>query len=612
VETAAIGHRVVDFLKKHAPFNAVDDADLLALAGGGRVRFYEPNEYILWQGEPHRSQVFVIQQGTVSLWEETADEPAMRDVRGAGDLLGVERYNDAPACLYTVRSESEVVLYGFSAMDFDAYVLKYPHAAHYIAAENRVTPEYRTPDTQVDQRATFLQTLVGRRELPRCTPSDSLAEAAGRLHAARAEALVVTDGTGHAQGVLTAGTLLTWIAGGGGDAGAPVASLVHAPIAVAPDATVADGILAMASADADAVAITDHGAAGGPVQALVTRGDLISTFGDSPFALLDEARAASTIEGLRLVNQRTRTFVLEHLGSASSVDWLARLTGLVDDVILRRVAELVGFDGEAASIGVGGSAGRTESLTMRAPILVAVHADGAPDAPVRAQLQRVHEGLLACGYIKRVTQAFEAESAAASAGDWTDRYRTWIDDPVLQQTYHVRAFFDIRAVYGEVPLWQSVADAATASVTPSFLQLLANDCLDSLPPLTFFADAVVDSFGEQEATFRLERSALAPLVDVGRVFGLAAHDVFGRSTFERFASASSLLPEQDAIFREAADTLRIVLWQQGRVGIAQGTTGTELPAALLSSYDRRSLKTGFRSIRRLLEFTAGLSWLKQL
>ena len=54
-----------------------------------------------------------------------------------------------------------------------------------------------------------------------------------------------------------------------------------------------------------------------------------------------------------------------------------------------------------------------------------------------------------------------------------------------------------------------------------------------------------------------------------------------------------MLPEQDAIFRDAADTLRIVLWQQGRVGISQGTAGAELPAALLSRYDRQALKSGF-------------------
>jgi CBS domain-containing protein len=103
VETSAISYRVADFLKRHPPFNAIDDEDLLELAARGRVRFYEPNQYILWQGEPHRLQLFVIQQGTVSLWDEASDAARLRDVRGAGDMLGIERYNDAPNCLCSVR-----------------------------------------------------------------------------------------------------------------------------------------------------------------------------------------------------------------------------------------------------------------------------------------------------------------------------------------------------------------------------------------------------------------------------------------------------------------------------------------------------------------------------
>ena len=118
METSAISYRVADFLKRHAPFNSVDDVDLLALAGGGRVRFHEPNEYILWQGEPHRYQVFVLQQGTVSLWDESAEGARLRDIRGAGDMLGIERYNDAPACLHSARSETDVVLYAFAGPRF--------------------------------------------------------------------------------------------------------------------------------------------------------------------------------------------------------------------------------------------------------------------------------------------------------------------------------------------------------------------------------------------------------------------------------------------------------------------------------------------------------------
>jgi signal-transduction protein with cAMP-binding, CBS, and nucleotidyltransferase domain len=136
--------------------------------------------------------------------------------------------------------------------------------------------------------------------------------------------------------------------------------------------------------------------------------------------------------------------------------------------------------------------------------------------------------------------------------------------------------------------------------------------MTSLPPLTFFHDAVVDEIGEESAVFRLEHSAVLPLVDVGRVFGTAANRVVGSSTFERFAMARTLIPEHESIFREAAETFRIVLWQQGRIGISQGTSGAELPPALLSRFDRQILKNGFRSILRLLEFTAEPKWLEAL
>ena len=55
METAAISHRVADFLKKHPPFHAMEEGDLLDLARQGRVRFFEENEYIVWQGEPYRT-----------------------------------------------------------------------------------------------------------------------------------------------------------------------------------------------------------------------------------------------------------------------------------------------------------------------------------------------------------------------------------------------------------------------------------------------------------------------------------------------------------------------------------------------------------------------------
>ena len=75
MDTAAIIYRVADFLKPHPPFSAMDEPDLLEFAARGRVRFYEADDYVLWQGEPNKFKVFVIQQGTVSFWDERGERP---------------------------------------------------------------------------------------------------------------------------------------------------------------------------------------------------------------------------------------------------------------------------------------------------------------------------------------------------------------------------------------------------------------------------------------------------------------------------------------------------------------------------------------------------------
>jgi CBS domain-containing protein len=222
---------------------------------------------------------------------------------------------------------------------------------------------------------------------------------------------------------------------------------------------------------------------------------------------------------------------------------------------------------------------------------------------------RVIESLSACGYIQDPDTPFESPFYAAGTAEWTRRYRGWIQNPVIEGMARSRALFDLRPFHGPRVLWDAVRANAAEAVDRDIVEVLAHDCLASLPPLTFFRDAVVEHTGEQKTVFWLERTALRPLVDLGRVFGMAAREVMGTSTLDRFASARHLLPAKEAIFREASETLRIVLWQQGRIGISQGTTGSELPPALLSRHDRHMLRSGFAAIHRLLEFSSEPAWL---
>ena len=98
MQTAAIGYRVADFLKQHPPFNSIEEPDLLSFVSRGRVKFHESDEFLCWQNAAYTPFIFVIQQGPVSLWEDANGKEHLRDVRGPGDIIGIERFLGSGCC----------------------------------------------------------------------------------------------------------------------------------------------------------------------------------------------------------------------------------------------------------------------------------------------------------------------------------------------------------------------------------------------------------------------------------------------------------------------------------------------------------------------------------
>ena len=580
--------------------------DLVALAANGRVRFYEANEFLLWQGEPHKVHVFVIQQGTVSLWDEQHGEAELRDVRGAGDLLGVEQFNGARSVLLSARSTSDVVVYGFPADDFGELLTKYPYARQFVSALGSVATDFKRTDERADPRRIFLHDVAG--PLHVCRIEQSVAEAARMLTRTGAEALAVADTGSQIFGLVTPSTLLAWIADGGGNADQSLSELpISIPPTLGPDASIVDGMMAMGTSQAGALAMTSDGTRSGRLLAVLTPRDLASVFGDQPAAILHDIRRAPDVPSLRAPNRRVRACALRYLTSATASDWVSRFTDAADMAILGRLITLTGSDVVSACWCVCGASGRGESIVQRQPHVVVIHDDGADRRDLENQYAQVMDGLAKCDYLPGIAPA-ESSFHVASAAEWSRRYTAWIQNPVIEDMARNRALFDLRPIHGARSLWQQVRDTVAAAVDRDIVRVLAHDCLASLPPLTFYQDGVIEQSGEQTTVFRLEHSVLRPLVDLGRVLGMAGREVMGTSTLDRFAMARRLLPAHEAIFRDAAETLRIVLWQQGRVGISQETDGAELPPALLSRHDRHVLKSGFPVIQRLLEFSADQNW----
>ena len=599
MQTAAIPYRVADFLKQHPPFQFVDESELVALAARGRVKFHEPDEYICWQSSPHTPFIYVIQQGSVSLWDESVNPPALSDICGAGDCIGMERFNGSPASLYSAKAASEVVLYALYAADFEALLSRHRDAAHYVAAYSAVTADYAAPGVRPHVHDVFLTELLRDRAPLVCAASTPIQQAARLLSESGTEALALTDGA-ELVGLLAPADLIRWIADGAVGLDRPARELTRATaVTLAPQTLVSDCVLAMAEVRASAAALTSDGSPLTAIQGVVTASTLAPAFGDHPLTILHEIATAGSVQSLRALNTRARGWILDHLGVPSALDWLASWSDLVNRRILERLLGIIGHDDPQTLFCFYGAAGRQELLTSVVPSIAVIGT--APPA--------LEAALSESGYL-----APESSLVGYSLDDWKARFSGWIRDPIGNRAYQSHPFFDLRAIHGPGHLFHELEAHVRTELAaePGFLRILANDCLSTLPPLTFFRDLVVEESGEQIDTFRLETTALQPLADVARVFSLASGSPLGASSGERFQKARHLLPAQESIFRNAAETMRIVLYHQARAGLRMGSSGAELPLATLSRQDRQVLKSCFRSIHNLLEFTAPCDWMEGL
>lgn len=624
MNTATIRYRVADFLSRHAPFQFVEQADLLSLAGSGSVRFHEKDEYIFRQGEPRREYVSVIQQGMVDLHEETAAGTRLRDRLGEGELLGIGRFLEAKHYLYTAKTSGDVLLYRFPAAEFDRIVAKYPQVADYLSAYFSATPS-RAEETAgawgiAPGDPVALRELSVRR-LAVVDESTSLREIARILNTNHAEAVVVQDLLQKPVGLVTLRDVVQRIADGASSTQWATAALDDEPLATAPPGLTANEyFLRLAQNHGRPLVLTADGGPGTPAVGLISANDLSLLAGVNPTLLSIETGYCDNAQQLGRLVQRSRAITLGALSESSRAEWAAQMAGELCGAVVSRLIQLA--EQEALDAGLQrpdvrsswlffGGAGRQELMTWFDVDIGLVFEDGAN--LVRADVdqwfariaKRLDSGLREAGF--RFTDSAARISnpdMRQSLQQWKKKFREWVSQPTEGRLYESRSFFDFRCFHGDASLAEELRDGMFASVAenPRFLALLAGSCLAQMPPLTFFKGLVVDDGGNQSAVLDLRRSAVFPLIDSARAFGLAGA-TRQPGTFDRLSAAAKLLPGSRDTFEAAKEAYRVTLQQRGRAGLLAGDDGVHIRPSSLSKYEQQVLKGAFRSILELLELT---------
>ncbi len=541
MKTSVIRHRVADFLRQYPPFDAVGEENLLALTSSGRVQFFESESYVFEQGRQRANVVWVIQQGTVEIWNESG-EARQTDLLGPGDILGVDRFFGESVYFTSARTASDVILYSIDAALFEDLMRRLPAVGAYVLAH-----------TDVQARAKDLTVTWVEAAAP---PLECLEHSAGH-------ALTAKDGQ---------------------SAGAYFLQMLHACV---DELQLEDsgralpaGMLALFSGQNPVRLADELQRASGPAQ----WSPLLRLANRMTVAGLDSHSAArlSAPIATQLNNAFVRAAIRQAVNGVDGLAgiphaWIAFGRSAREEMTLQRRPRLTVLHDSSDP--------RTIDLFQRvaASVRRLCTESGLPDP--RDDSSDLPPSQRISGFISSLALR--------------------IRQPIMHPVYPVRMLLDATVIDGDRSLFAKFSETIEAELkaNPVCLSVLANDTLSRLPPLSFFGDLVVDLDGERRESFDLFTVAVQPIVDAARVLSLAQGSLTPISTVQRLESARAAYPQLESIFKDAVSAFEVALYYQARARIRNPAQATIRPSDL-NRYDQRVLKTAFQSVQRLLEWTA--------
>lgn len=638
MKTSSISQRVVDFLHEYPPFEYIKEGDLLELANKGRVKFHEKDEIIFSAGEPRERWFYVIQQGTVEIMSKEGDSEHLVDVRVEGDLLGVFWIIRADNYTHTARTTSDTILYALDWADFSALAQKYPKASRYLAAYFTLHPSHELEDTQFEENEKELfpaeeETWVsqsgntlGQRakaQLVTCAPHASLREVALLLEkGGKKQCCLVTDDAGLPLGIISRDEVVHALAHHEAPLVADAATIMDTSWeTIRPGLEVGEIVIALMRSRHAFLCLTQDGTRKTPVLGCITEQDFQVLHGRLPNRLLVELVASEDRQEIIEMRERADELLQYYLEASLPIDWVSHFLSEMDDVLVERAiafaeAELLEADYEKPELDfcwLGMHAeGRMERFfrTEQRTGLVYEDADEATENVAHrwfvALADKVTQFLEACGFpcCPRGLMANQ-EGWCLSLRKWKALFSEWVSEPEKNEIILLTPFFDLRGVAGALGLADQLQDHVHRELeaNTSFMPLLAEGAIHNLPPVTIFRDSVLDNSGVLWAAVDTQQHALLPLVDTARVFALRYGIFNSASTVERFEKMAFILPRNHRLFEDAAEATRVMLALQTLTGFRRRDNGQFIRADELTKIDQEKLKSVFRTIVQLLEFS---------
>lgn len=387
-------------------------------------------------------------------------------------------------------------------------------------------------------------------------------------------------------------------------------------VTVAPHSSATAAILLMLRERIGQVCVTEDGTPQTKALDVCSHKDLLAQSGHHPAGLLREFRHAKSPARLRELCDEVEEIAESYLNTGVSAIFVGQMCSELYDELTQRL--LVLTLEELAAQGVRppavawswmsvGSDGRREQVLRTDMDNALVFAPtGSPEGDEAARkifLQLtagVVEKLVACGFARCQGGVMASNPRwCRSLPEWRDELTGFAASDTEDKLLRAVVLYDLRFVAGDKAICAELREIALESVGRNDLlqARLAEQVVDTPPPLNFWGRFVVETKGGREGEFDLKQRAMAPLRDAARVIAMRHKLTQRYSTGGRWDEIRRALPRMAETAALARDGYDFLLRLRSLNGLRRHDSGRYIDPAALTKLERAQLANVFDVVR---------------
>lgn len=591
---------IKDFICQCIPFDELTDEDILQSAKQIEVRYFKKGH--VFNIDDEQGGLRIIRSGAVELRNNQQD---LLDRFGEGhsfNLLGLNR--EQPGIRATLIEDT--LIYHLpentyqrlrqSHRDFDRFFTSQRSRRVRRAARHDPNPnEMMRPISHLMSAHLHVINL-----------HSSIQECAARMSELRISSMLVMQ-DGELLGIITDRDIRSRAVAKGLPLSEPAHHIMTAnPKTIDHEQTIFDATLLMTQQGIHHLPVKKDG----QVIGIITASDLMLAKQDDPVFVVQHIGRQTDLAAIENITQQLPNLLVQWVAAGIRAHQVSKIFTAISDAVTVRIIELVQQQMGPAPcefcwLGFG-SQGRAEQLLgadQDNGIILSPTATESDKEWFKTFAGKVCDGLNTCGYVYCKGKVMASTDAwRQPIQGWQKTVDRWTQSPSDDAVMRVSIFFDLRCIYGQAELCETLQQYMLKKTSQNsiFLAALAQNVLSTSPPLGIFRQFVVEHNGEHADHLDLKKRGIIPIIDMVRLHALA-NKVTAVNTQQRLADLAKYKAMSLLDSRNLDDALRVIMQiriQNQAQQIEQGLPANNyLDPEKMSKLVRKQLKDAFSVVK---------------